>query len=231
MLEEWAYARPYTSEAERAACFTDWLHTYNHHRGHTALNGKSPADLVPNLRGQNNSSPHSTPRPCRSQLAEHAGPSGCGDAGHTQPRRQRVCWWRTCARSRRGSDRGTNRVARQARFLRQRAPRLCPSCRGGGGAQGCCSSADRCGPGPGWLPAGAAIGRTTASHAGRGRPARRPRTCPVAARVAMSGNCAVRSLPCLDQNHTGFHAELMAAGTKSTRTGTRTSVNERRRHV
>ena len=47
-------ARPYTSEAERAACFTDWLHTYNHHRGHTALNGKSPADLVPNLRGQNN---------------------------------------------------------------------------------------------------------------------------------------------------------------------------------
>lgn len=33
--------------------FTDWLHTYNHHRGHTALGGKSPADLVPNLRGQN----------------------------------------------------------------------------------------------------------------------------------------------------------------------------------
>ena len=90
---------------------------------------------------------------------------------------------------------------------------------------------DRCGPCPGWLPVGAAIGRTTASHAGRGRPARRPRTCPVAARVAMSGNCAVRSFPCLDQNHSGFHAELMAAGTKSRRTGTRTTVNERRRHV
>lgn len=53
MLEEWAYARAYGSESERAASFTDWLHTYNHHRGHTALGGKSPADLVPNLRGQN----------------------------------------------------------------------------------------------------------------------------------------------------------------------------------
>jgi hypothetical protein len=53
VLEEWAYARPYSSESERAALFTDWLHTYNHHRGHTALGGKSPADLVPNLCGQN----------------------------------------------------------------------------------------------------------------------------------------------------------------------------------
>jgi transposase InsO family protein len=52
-LEEWAYARPYASESERAALFNDWLHTYNHHRGHTALGGKSPADLVPNLCGQN----------------------------------------------------------------------------------------------------------------------------------------------------------------------------------
>ena len=53
-LEEWAYARPYTSEAERAALFSEWLHTYNHHRGHTSLGGRSPADLVPNLCGQNN---------------------------------------------------------------------------------------------------------------------------------------------------------------------------------
>jgi transposase InsO family protein len=53
MLQEWAYARPYHSETERVASFTDWLHTYNHHRGHTALGGKSPADLVPNLCGQN----------------------------------------------------------------------------------------------------------------------------------------------------------------------------------
>jgi transposase InsO family protein len=53
ILEEWAYAKPYLNESDRAACFADWLHTYNHHRGHTALGGRSPADLVPNLRGQN----------------------------------------------------------------------------------------------------------------------------------------------------------------------------------
>ena len=53
MLEEWAYARPYLTEDERVACFKQWLHTYNHHRGHTALGGLSPADLVPNLSGQN----------------------------------------------------------------------------------------------------------------------------------------------------------------------------------
>ncbi|MFB0840526.1 IS481 family transposase, partial [Arthrobacter sp. E44] len=34
MLDEWAYARPYASEAERVAAFADWLHHYNHHRGH-----------------------------------------------------------------------------------------------------------------------------------------------------------------------------------------------------
>ena len=53
LLEEWAYVRPYSSESDRAGSFTDWLHTYNHHRGHTALGGRSPADLVPNLRGHN----------------------------------------------------------------------------------------------------------------------------------------------------------------------------------
>lgn len=52
LLTEWAYARPYTTEHERATYFPAWLHTYNHHRGHTALGGKSPADLVPNLCGQ-----------------------------------------------------------------------------------------------------------------------------------------------------------------------------------
>lgn len=54
LLEEWAYARSYTSETERAAAFPTFLHHYNHHRGHTALKGASPADRVPNLRGQYN---------------------------------------------------------------------------------------------------------------------------------------------------------------------------------
>lgn len=52
LQEEWAYARPYASEAERAAAFPTFLHAYNHHRGHTALKGASPADRVPNLPGQ-----------------------------------------------------------------------------------------------------------------------------------------------------------------------------------
>src|SRR3954470_7514143 len=54
LLEEWAYARPYASEAERAAAYPDFLHRYNHHRGHTALGGLPPAARVTNLAGQNN---------------------------------------------------------------------------------------------------------------------------------------------------------------------------------
>ena len=53
LLEEWAYARPYRSETERVAAFADWLHSYNHHRGHTALARKPPASRVTNLSGQN----------------------------------------------------------------------------------------------------------------------------------------------------------------------------------
>ncbi|MET7992208.1 IS481 family transposase [Amycolatopsis sp. NPDC005232] len=52
LLEEWAYARPYHSEAERRDAYPGWLHTYNHHRGHTALAGQPPASRVPNLTGQ-----------------------------------------------------------------------------------------------------------------------------------------------------------------------------------
>ncbi|MET9914535.1 leucine zipper domain-containing protein [Streptomyces sp. NPDC006476] len=43
LLDEWAYAHPYRSETERRDAFPDWLHTYNHHRGHTALKGQPPA--------------------------------------------------------------------------------------------------------------------------------------------------------------------------------------------
>jgi transposase InsO family protein len=52
LLDEWAYARPYTTETERRAAFDTWLHTYNHHRGHTALKGLPPASRVTNLSGQ-----------------------------------------------------------------------------------------------------------------------------------------------------------------------------------
>ena len=54
LLEEWAYARVYLSEAERAATFPVWLHHYNHHRSHTSLRGLPPISRVgaTNLCGQ-----------------------------------------------------------------------------------------------------------------------------------------------------------------------------------
>ena len=51
LLEEWAYVRPYRSEAERVAAFADFLHTYNHHRCHTALGGQPPITRVNDLPG------------------------------------------------------------------------------------------------------------------------------------------------------------------------------------
>ncbi|WP_326789375.1 IS481 family transposase [Streptomyces sp. NBC_00151] len=54
LLDEWAYARPYRTETERRDAYPQWLHTYNHHRGHTALKGQPPASRVPNLTGQYN---------------------------------------------------------------------------------------------------------------------------------------------------------------------------------
>jgi transposase InsO family protein len=42
LADEWAYIRPFTSSADRAAALPGWLHTYNHHRSHTALGGHPP---------------------------------------------------------------------------------------------------------------------------------------------------------------------------------------------
>lgn len=50
---EWAYARHYGSEAERAAAYPAWLHEYNHHRPHTGIGGKLPIDRVHNVHGKN----------------------------------------------------------------------------------------------------------------------------------------------------------------------------------
>jgi transposase InsO family protein len=52
LLNEWAYARPYRSEAARTRALDTWLHTYNHHRHHTAIGGP-PVSRVNNLVGQN----------------------------------------------------------------------------------------------------------------------------------------------------------------------------------
>ncbi|GAA3223967.1 IS481 family transposase [Pseudonocardia petroleophila] len=51
MLEEWAYQRPFTSNTDRAQALPGWLHTYNHHRGHTALGGLPPISRVNNPPG------------------------------------------------------------------------------------------------------------------------------------------------------------------------------------
>jgi transposase InsO family protein len=53
LLDEWAYARTWRSEASRARALAPWLHRYNHHRHHTAVGGP-PASRVTNLAGQNN---------------------------------------------------------------------------------------------------------------------------------------------------------------------------------
>ncbi|MEU9454196.1 IS481 family transposase [Streptomyces sp. NPDC048277] len=52
LLEEWAYVRPYSSNAERTEALADFLHTYNHHRCHTALGGQPPISRVNNPPGQ-----------------------------------------------------------------------------------------------------------------------------------------------------------------------------------
>ncbi|MFJ6523636.1 IS481 family transposase [Streptomyces filamentosus] len=52
LLDEWAYLRPYTSNTERTEALADFLHTYNHHRCHTALDGHPPISRVNNAASQ-----------------------------------------------------------------------------------------------------------------------------------------------------------------------------------
>jgi transposase InsO family protein len=51
MTTEWAYAQTYLSDQARADTYQAWLHTYNHHRPHTGIDGLSPADRVHNVTG------------------------------------------------------------------------------------------------------------------------------------------------------------------------------------
>ncbi|MBP2184562.1 IS481 family transposase [Amycolatopsis magusensis] len=52
LTEEWAYAHTFTSSKQRADTLPDFLHTYNHHRAHTALAGQPPITRVNNASGQ-----------------------------------------------------------------------------------------------------------------------------------------------------------------------------------
>jgi transposase InsO family protein len=49
LLEECAYAAVYRSDRARDRALDRWLHTYNHHRPHTALGGKPPITRVTNV--------------------------------------------------------------------------------------------------------------------------------------------------------------------------------------
>ncbi len=51
LLDEWAYARLYSSNGQRHRALDRWLHLYNHHRGHTALRGEPPISRT-NAPGQ-----------------------------------------------------------------------------------------------------------------------------------------------------------------------------------
>lgn len=51
LLDEWAYQRPFTTNTERTQALPGWLHTYNHHRNHTALGGHPPITRVNNAHG------------------------------------------------------------------------------------------------------------------------------------------------------------------------------------
>ncbi|MBV9119424.1 MAG: transposase family protein [Chloroflexi bacterium] len=54
LAEEWAYARPYTSNPARLDALPRWLYRYNARRPHTALGGRSPLDVVNNVCGNYN---------------------------------------------------------------------------------------------------------------------------------------------------------------------------------
>ncbi len=50
LSDDWDYVRLYRTGEQRADLLADWLPSYNHHRGHTALCGL-PITRVNNLSG------------------------------------------------------------------------------------------------------------------------------------------------------------------------------------
>ncbi len=52
LIHEWAYARPYMTNRERAAALPVFVDFYNRRRPHTALGGRSPLDAVSNVPGE-----------------------------------------------------------------------------------------------------------------------------------------------------------------------------------
>jgi transposase InsO family protein len=52
MAAEWAFARHYPNERTRRSALPGWLHTYNHHRQHSAIGKVPPITRLTNLPGQ-----------------------------------------------------------------------------------------------------------------------------------------------------------------------------------
>ena len=53
LLEEWAYIRSWTSEADRQLAYDGFIHFYNHHRSHGALAWATPHETLARLAGDN----------------------------------------------------------------------------------------------------------------------------------------------------------------------------------
>jgi transposase InsO family protein len=58
LLEEWAYIRDWTSDDQRRAAYDGFMHFYNHHRSHGALDWATPAETLTRLLGDNVPAPH-----------------------------------------------------------------------------------------------------------------------------------------------------------------------------
>jgi transposase InsO family protein len=52
MAQEWAFSRHYPNELNRRSALPAWLHTYNHHRQHSAIGKVPPITRLTNLPGQ-----------------------------------------------------------------------------------------------------------------------------------------------------------------------------------
>ena len=52
LADGWAFKRFYTSEHQRRAAMPAWIHEYNHHRPHTAIDKATPISRLTNLVGQ-----------------------------------------------------------------------------------------------------------------------------------------------------------------------------------
>lgn len=114
LLDEWAYLRPYASNNERTEALADFLHTENHHRCRTAINGHPPISRVSSLRTD-------TPRAWSAAYGSGESPSSCpscfscGLLSPGQPAEDRGAGTARAAYSWRMEARGSGRALRPVR--------------------------------------------------------------------------------------------------------------------